>query len=340
MIPICNHSPGVLWYGATHLCLDDLSDPGRITQVIHQDLEHSGMLWSDLCVNKVVLDFRAEGHDDRDIELLIAVLRTGGVNDLCVAFNAVVDCGQLDYRAECFVTYHVDSYDFFSRQRHLQQSTKTDCKFLCLMRSTDHTRATFASQLLKQNLDLRLSFGAATSSQQLDCFKHYFPHHRLPITVDGILPSTHGVEDHNISNPLFRHCAVNIVTESSCQHETNRWHSIFITEKTFKAFAMWQLPIWWAVPGLVTAVKNLGFDVFDDIIDHSYDHERNQETRMQILIDEIQRLNRLNLTQIRNNVHDRLAANWNRLAQIIEEQPEKNYQAWQRLIGETKFQDI
>jgi hypothetical protein len=73
--------------------------------------------------------------------------------------------------------------------------------------------------------------------------------------------------------------------------------------------------------------------VFDDIIDHSYDHEHNQETRMQILIDEIQRLNRLNLTQIRNNVHDRLAANWNHLAQMIEEQPEKNYQAWQRLIG-------
>jgi hypothetical protein len=164
-------------------------------------------------------------------------------------------------------------------------------------------------------------------------FKPYFGRRQLPLIVDGIMLHQHCLQEHDISSTLFRKCAVNIVVESSCQQEHLKWHSIFITEKTFKAFAMWQLPIWWAVPGLVTAVKNLGFDVFDDIIDHSYDHEHNQETRMQILIDEIQRLNRLNLTQIRNNVHDRLAANWNHLAQMIEEQPEKNYQAWQRLIG-------
>jgi hypothetical protein len=199
------------------------------------------------------------------------------------------------------------------------------------MRSTDHTRATFASQLLKQNLDLRLSFGAATSSQQLDCFKHYFPHHRLPITVDGILPSTHGVEDHNISNPLFRHCAVNIVTESSCQHETNRWHSIFITEKTFKAFAMWQLPIWWAVPGLVTAVKNLGFDVFDDIINHDYQHADTvfQRCWQAVYLNRELLQDKHRLCQLKTHLHERFQRNVDLLYQdTVGQHWIKTYSEW------------
>lgn len=333
MTCIWQYRPGVIWYGALHMNLEDLKDACRIKQVIDQDLERSAMTWSDLYTNKVVLDFRAEGHDHTDIELLIDVLQESGVKDFCVAFNAVVDIDKLNYPAECFATHLVDNSDFFTRIKHLEQNLDTDCQFLCLIRTPDHTRATFASQLVNLPIDIRLSFGAGTPKNMLAEFKPYFGRRQLPLIVDGIMLHQHCLQEHDISSTLFRKCAVNIVVESSCQQEHLKWHSIFITEKTFKAFAMWQLPIWWAVPGLVTAVKNLGFDVFDDIIDHSYDHEHNQETRMQILIDEIQRLNRLNLTQIRNNVHDRLAANWNHLAQMIEEQPEKNYQAWQRLIG-------
>jgi len=340
MILIRKHGPGVIWYWALLMYREDLADPLRIQQIIDQDLERSGVTWLDLCTNRVVVDFRAEGHNDSDIELLIKLLRERGVNDFCVAFNAVVDCSKLNYRAECFITHHADSYYFFTRQRDVPQDTKTDCAFLCLIRSVDETRAVFASRLLQLNVDLRLSLGAATSLERLTDFERHFPRHTLPITVDGVLPMTHGHEDHDISNPLFRGCVINIVVESSCQHESNRWHSIFITEKTFKAFAMWQMPIWWAVPGLVDSVRKLGFDLFDDVIDHSYDLEHDQDIRMQMLLDEIKRLSVMNLAHIRNTMRDRLAANWNRLAQIIEEQPEKNYQAWQRLIGETKSQDI
>ena len=44
-----------------------------------------------------------------------------------------------------------------------------------------------------------------------------------------------------------------------------------LTEKTFKAFAWHQVPIFVATLGHVDLVRGLGFDLFEDIIDHSYE---------------------------------------------------------------------
>lgn len=72
----------------------------------------------------------------------------------------------------------------------------------------------------------------------------------------------------------FRHAIFNIVTESSFENigdvfET--WSRIMITEKTTKAYRLYQFPIFLAPAGHVKFQRKLGFDVFDDIIDHSYD---------------------------------------------------------------------
>jgi len=63
---------------------------------------------------------------------------------------------------------------------------------------------------------------------------------------------------------------VQIVQESFEHHE----NGVFLTEKTFKCFAWHQLPIFVATPGHVSKVRELGFDVFDDIFDrHVYDKQ-------------------------------------------------------------------
>lgn len=78
---------------------------------------------------------------------------------------------------------------------------------------------------------------------------------------------------------IYQMCPVNVVTETL--YYTS--HGI-ITEKTLDAFASLQLPIVIGYKGIVDDIRNYGFDMFDDIIDHSYDNIPN-ETRWKSAID-------------------------------------------------------
>jgi hypothetical protein len=53
--------------------------------------------------------------------------------------------------------------------------------------------------------------------------------------------------------------------------EYNFIDETFITEKTWKVFTAGQIPVIIGPRGLVQRLRLLGFDMFDDIVDHSYD---------------------------------------------------------------------
>ena len=55
---------------------------------------------------------------------------------------------------------------------------------------------------------------------------------------------------------------------------------VFITEKTWKPIAMQQLFLVFGDPGTIAALRQLGVDVFDDIVDHSYDNEPEWQQRL------------------------------------------------------------
>ena len=85
----------------------------------------------------------------------------------------------------------------------------------------------------------------------------------------------------------FTNCYINIITET--WQSTNEIH---ISEKSFRPFYFMQLPIFVATHNHVKYLKNrFGFDLFDDLIDHSYDSEPDWKKRMLLVLDEIKRLN-------------------------------------------------
>tara|TARA_B110000503_G_scaffold29720_1_gene47846 strand:+ start:1325 stop:2488 length:1164 start_codon:yes stop_codon:yes gene_type:complete len=59
------------------------------------------------------------------------------------------------------------------------------------------------------------------------------------------------------------------------------------TEKTTKAFAMNQIPLILASPGLVEKLRTMNFDLFDDVIDHSYDKECDIVKRIDLIIEQL-----------------------------------------------------
>jgi hypothetical protein len=82
-----------------------------------------------------------------------------------------------------------------------------------------------------------------------------------------------------------------------------------ISEKTTKAFACNQLPIWLATPGFVAHIRVRGFDVFDDLIDHSYDSELHTVKRIEMIAHEVKKLVDMGIDPLR----EFLQKNWARL---------------------------
>jgi hypothetical protein len=107
----------------------------------------------------------------------------------------------------------------------------------------------------------------------------------------------------------YQNSYLNIVTESLFFENV-----IHITEKVFKPFYFFQLPIFVSSYSYVKKLKELyGFDVFDDLINHSYDDEPNAEKRMFLILSELIRLikNKSDVIEFYKNNEYRFIANQN-----------------------------
>lgn len=120
------------------------------------------------------------------------------------------------------------------------------------------------------------------------------------------------LENDFIYKKTFENSFINIVTET--YFESNMIH---ITEKSFKPFNFYQLPIFFATCGHVKKLKDLyGFDMFDDLINHSYDNESNDRIRFKLIVNEIKKLNDVNIKDFYCNNIDRLKSNKKIISEI------------------------
>lgn len=106
------------------------------------------------------------------------------------------------------------------------------------------------------------------------------------------LPDGGGMASGGLTLPEFEytynHSYFNIVTESLFKDNSNAVH---ITEKSIRPFHFYMFPIFVATHNHVKYLRDeYGFDLYDDIIDHSYDKEPNQIKRLTLLVNEIKRL--------------------------------------------------
>jgi hypothetical protein len=87
----------------------------------------------------------------------------------------------------------------------------------------------------------------------------------------------------------YQNSYVNIITESHFDIA-----DVHITEKSFKPFYFYQIPLFVASQYHILKMKEeYDLDFFDDLIDHSYDNEINDIKRLHMVIDEINRLSKL-----------------------------------------------
>lgn len=114
--------------------------------------------------------------------------------------------------------------------------------------------------------------------------------------------------DHTLINSeLYTQSYCNIVLET--MYEVDRSSGIFITEKTWKCIKYGQPFVVAGPAGTIEHLRQLGYNVYDDGIDHSYDAESDCTERAKLLLNEIDRLNttvnidwinKLNLARVHN----------------------------------------
>lgn len=100
----------------------------------------------------------------------------------------------------------------------------------------------------------------------------------------------------------FSECTANIVSETSI------FTHMFLTEKAFKPIAM-GMPIFVQhQPHTIKFLEQMGFDMYSDIINNSYDSETNYEKRMDMLVDAVDEFisipPSISNDRILNNVND------------------------------------
>jgi hypothetical protein len=122
----------------------------------------------------------------------------------------------------------------------------------------------------------------------------------------------------------IRDSYINLVSETD--HKTNGNLGLFLTEKSLKPFLYQQIPLFLAPPGTVAHYKEIGFDLFDDIIDHAYDVETDLDNRCKLVFNQLLKAKNIDFeTYFKINEY-RLRHNYDLYQNIISHATEINTQ--------------
>jgi hypothetical protein len=206
--------------------------------------------------------------------------------------------------------------------------------FVCLNRLHRWQRYRLIELLLDRGLD---NFGAISYTDPPKERVKYSA--RLPLILD--LQDVDRASSHSIDKDFIQGALFNIVTETGYEpHPSNisdrlGWHYPGMTEKTFKCIAAGQIPIFVTPFNTVNCYRKLGLDVFDDIIDHGYDQEKDPQIRLIKVVDEIERICDFSLDEVRllkKSLHRRFIKNCQVLSQYAHNLDSELPQ-WQKILS-------
>ena len=289
-------------------------------QLFQEDLARAKLTVEQLKEYCIIVNPNWEGHNAKDIEPFRIMLSELGfpMHQFGVLFSCYEDTLSLPYPAECNtqrLIYIAHWHAILKKQDIQFQDMKMDRKLVVLMRRASESRCTLAKKILEtfDSADIRITLGTFPKTIPDEWRQLVHPHH-YPMYVEDDRSGEE--EQYNPVHNLFYTAPVQLVVETSNETDRLAWRNIFITEKSYKAFAWHQFPIWYAVPGLVGKIREQGFDVFDDLINHSYDNETDPLRRMDLVIAEAHRFCQENGALLRDMHWNRLESNAQTVEQI------------------------
>jgi hypothetical protein len=101
-------------------------------------------------------------------------------------------------------------------------------------------------------------------------------------------------DSQNSIDKFYHSSYFSVVSETTFRTDNPARNSRFITEKTYKAILMRHPFILVTIPKSLEVLKKLGYKTFSPWINENYDLEMDDNKRMMMIVDEIERLSNLN----------------------------------------------
>jgi hypothetical protein len=175
--------------------------------------------------------------------------------------------------------------------------------FISLSRLAKNHRIMSTIEIYERNLEklglISLGSGYYSNNNSENKSLEYIPEkykNIFPLYIDGQVIGNDPSQYEDTTQKM-RYAFVNLVQETSFDWgyspfgNPNYWWCLpFITEKTIKAFAWCQVPIFITCKDHDLYLRRYGFDLFDDIIDHSYNQEDDPTTRIKMAIDQLEKI--------------------------------------------------
>lgn len=164
--------------------------------------------------------------------------------------------------------------------------------------------------------------------------------HRFPLYIDG--PVAHddlAIHTNSVLDAAVTGAFAQLVCESNWEDPdpviSNRWKIMQLTEKSSKPLLLGQVFVLNSAFGTVAALRDLGFDCFDDIIDHGYDQEPDPLCRVDLAIDQIDGLCQTSIDHWlswRSANLGRLQANRQKFLEIADDLPRLHKRRFQNAV--------
>jgi hypothetical protein len=233
---------------------------------------------------------------------------------------------QQELKVEYFNYYELSTFNYYMQHRQkfipTLQKTEYSKKFLCLNRRWRVHRTLLLTLLYNKNLidQGHISFKHGDDNESWHEMRNYMHHHYhqhpetlkivdqcflgikeiLPLNLDDVYLSPEQ-EYEMMLNPAMDHYYVDtyfsVVTETTHNRELE---GRFITEKTFKPIALRHPFVMIGPSHMLEALRELGYRTFNGIIDESYDQEPNEVKRIEMAVNEIERLSNLSGDELQN----------------------------------------
>lgn len=200
--------------------------------------------------------------------------------------------------------------------------------FLSLSRIAKPHRLYATTQIIDRNLQNygKISFGSGFYNDSIENeIINYLPEKYkklFPMIIDEQIIGLDR-KQYSTADSLFNSAFVNLVHETAVDYDlnflicekynitkkvvgefiwknliiqnTSNWNINGFTEKSLKPFAWGQIPIFNTVYDNTKYIRDLGFDLFDDLIDHSYDTIKDPFLRIDAIIIELEKICNLSI---------------------------------------------
>lgn len=180
--------------------------------------------------------------------------------------------------------------------------------FICLNNRAHEHRCALIDELARTNL---IKTGVVTWHNFLEenqhyQFKHFDRKNKLLIDDDFNIKL-----DSYLIPKQFHESFLHVVAESTISVP-------FLTEKTFIPMLYKKPFVLLALPKINESLKELGFVLYDEIIDYTYDRIENLQSRTEEFVKNIQKISQQkNLSDLYKKIQPKLEFNYNRIFEII-----------------------